>query len=83
VPSPDPKARHHSARIGALSRSRKPDDPDLIEAQRALRVLQAEEYVRRLVDGFPPLTREQRARLATLLQPAEVKEADDAAAGAA
>jgi len=32
-----------------------------------LRDAQVDEYVRRVVDGFPPLTGEQRRRLAALL----------------
>ncbi len=47
-------------------------------------------YVRRLVDGMPPLTSEQRARLSVLLRPApsralrssRVTRRDRAAAGA-
>jgi hypothetical protein len=36
--------------------------------QRALKVDRAEKLVRELVDTFPPLTAEQRGRLALLLQ---------------
>lgn len=57
------------ARVASLSRSRKPDDPSLLEARRNLRAARAEDYVRKLVDSAPPLTDEQRARLAALLQP--------------
>ena len=42
-------------------------DADTTDLRRDLRAAGAEEYVRGLVDGFPPLTAEQRARLAVLL----------------
>ena len=58
------------ARVASLSRSRQPDDPALTNARRALRAARAEEYVRKLVDTWPPLTDEQRDRLAVLLRPA-------------
>lgn len=41
---------------------------DLTAERQALRVARAEEYVRRLIDEAPPLTVEQRERLAVLLR---------------
>ncbi|TDD98905.1 hypothetical protein [Jiangella asiatica] len=38
------------------------------EARRELHFLNAEEYIKNLVDSFPPLTPEQRDRLADLLR---------------
>lgn len=55
------------ARIASLTRSREPDDPDLIEARRSLGVLRAEEKVRQAVAGVPDLTAEERTRLATIV----------------
>jgi len=62
------------ARVASLTRSREPDDPDLLAARGALaaarhdlRAARAEDYLRRLVDGAPPLSAEQRTRLAALL----------------
>ena len=59
------------ARVASLSRSRTPDDPDLISARRNLRTERLADYIRRTVDAAPPLTPEQRARLAMLLRGAE------------
>lgn len=57
------------ARVASLSRSRTPNDPDLIAARRNLRAARAEDYIRKMVDSAPPLTDQQRARLAALLRP--------------
>lgn len=40
-----------------------------LEARRAWRFKAAEERIRRIVDGMPPLTDEQREKLALLLHP--------------
>ncbi len=56
------------ARVGALSRDRSPDDPILIAARRDLRAARLEDYITRTVDAAPPLTPEQRDRLAVLLR---------------
>lgn len=55
------------ARVASLSRSRTPDDPDLVQARERLRVARFEERVRELVDSAPPLNAEDRARLAVVL----------------
>ncbi len=55
------------ARVASLSRSRTPDDPALVEARRNLRAARAEDYIKRLVEAAPPLTDQQRSRLAVLL----------------
>ncbi len=39
------------------------------EARQQFKAMGAEEYIRRLVDDAPPLTDEQRRRLAVLLHP--------------
>lgn len=57
------------ARVASLSRDRSPDDPALIDARRALKASRLEEYIKKTVDDAPPLTDEQRSRLASLLRP--------------
>ena len=57
------------ARVASLTRSRTADDPDLLDARRNLRAARLEDYIRRTVDAAPPLTSEQRDRLAALLGP--------------
>lgn len=59
---------HERARIASLSRSRTPDDPDLIEARRNLRAARLEDHVQKVVAGAPPLTQAQRDRIAGLLR---------------
>lgn len=55
------------ARVAALSRSRDANDPDLKAARRDLRAAKLEEHIQKVVDEAPPLTDEQRVRLAGLL----------------
>ena len=61
-----PVARRERARIASLSRSRDVDDPDLIEARRNLRAATLESHVLRVLNEAPPLTDDQRRRLAGL-----------------
>ncbi len=63
-----PQWTHHRARVAALSRDRAVNDPDLLEARRDLRAARLEEYIARTVAAAPPLTDEQRSRLALLLR---------------
>lgn len=56
------------ARVASLTRSRAADDPDLINARRNLRAERLAEHIARVVDEAPPLTPEQRDRLAVLLR---------------
>jgi hypothetical protein len=56
------------ARVASLTRSRTPDDPELIEARRNMRAARLEDVIRRTVAAAPPLTPEQRDRLAVLLR---------------
>lgn len=60
---------HERARVASLTRSRTPDDPELVDARRNMRAARAEDYIKRLVDSAPPLNDEQRDRLALLLRP--------------
>jgi len=56
------RARHNS-----LKRYRADDDPEVVNARRALRDALIEEYVRKLVREAPDITAEQRSKLAVLL----------------
>ena len=56
------------ARVASLSRSRDPQDPDLIEARRNLRYLRLEDHIRKVIAEAPPLSDDQRSRLAGLLR---------------
>ncbi len=56
------------ARVASLTRSRTPDDPDLLDARRNLRAERLADYIRRTVDAAPPLTSSQRDELALLLR---------------
>lgn len=59
---------HHRARVAALSRDRRPDDPDLVDARRDLRAERLADQIRKTVDAAPPLSRDQLDRLAVLLR---------------
>ncbi|GEL22751.1 hypothetical protein PSU4_17050 [Pseudonocardia sulfidoxydans NBRC 16205] len=63
-----PARRSAAARVSVLQRHHGPDDPRLNDARRELRAAELEDHVRRIVDGAPPLTAEQRNRIATLLR---------------
>jgi hypothetical protein len=65
----DAEGRRVRTRLSSNTRHH-PDRADLLDPDRRwLKAAAAERYVRELVDTFPPLTGEQRARLATLLHP--------------
>ncbi len=69
MPSPAlaPDVAHHRARVASLSRDRAADDPELTAARAELRAATLAAHVARVVDQAPPLTDEQRARIAALL----------------
>lgn len=69
MPAQDIEVRHHAARVGGLSRDRDADDPELVDAKRDLKAARLADHIKRTVDAAPPLTDEQRARLAHLLRP--------------
>jgi hypothetical protein len=60
------------ARVASLTRSRKPDDPELLAARRNLAAARLaariEEYVAGVVAAAPDLTPAQRDKLAMLLK---------------
>ena len=57
------------ARVASLTRSRPADDPDLITARVNLKAARLEDHITKLVADWPPLTPEQRDRIASLLRP--------------
>lgn len=59
---------HYAGAVGALSRSRPDDDPDLISARHNLRVAKLEDHIERVVAEAPDLSLEQLDRLAVLLR---------------
>lgn len=59
---------HERARIASLSRSRTPDDPELVDARRNLKTERLADYIVRVVDDAPALSAAQRDRLALLLR---------------
>lgn len=59
------------ARVASLSRSRTPDDPDLLRARGNLKTERLAIHIAEVVDSAPPLTPEQRDRLALILRGAK------------
>lgn len=59
---------HFKGKVGALSRSRTSNDPDLLDARQNLKAARLEEYVARTVSEAPTLTPEQADRIAGLLR---------------
>lgn len=58
------------ARVAGLSKKgRDAHDPELVSARQELRVLTLADQIQRTIDQAPPLSDEQRARLARLLTP--------------
>jgi len=56
------------AQIAGLTRVLEPDDPKLAEMRRELRAQRLEEHVAKVVQAAPPLTAEQRDRIAAILR---------------
>lgn len=67
--TPPAAVAHHRARIAALSRDRAPDAPEITAARRELIEAKAAAYIEKVLTEAPPLTNEQRTRLAELLRP--------------
>jgi hypothetical protein len=74
MPAPiDPEVRRLRAQIAAKERHH-PDNPEAAAPERAaLKAVNAAAYVKALVDTFPPLTADQRAKLAVLLLGGEAR----------
>ncbi len=56
------------ARVASLSRSRTPDDPELVEARRNMRAERLADHIAKVIAAAPPLSNEQREKLALLLR---------------
>ncbi|OZC86605.1 hypothetical protein CH254_18050 [Rhodococcus sp. 06-412-2C] len=56
------------ARVGSLSRSRTPEDPDLVKARRDLAAGQLAHHIEKVLSVAPPLSIDQRAELAALFE---------------
>ena len=61
---------------------RKDPNADVTELTRQLKCERASEYIREIVDAWPPLTDEQRTKLAELLKPVRVNAAGCQGGGA-
>lgn len=68
VPLLTSEQRWRRAKIAARTRH-SPTDPNIDDDRRALKASRLEDHVRQIVDSFPPLTEEQRNRIAALLRP--------------
>jgi hypothetical protein len=55
--------------LGVRTGKRQPDDPELVDAYRGLAEAKINDYIERVLAAAPPLTDEQRTRLAELLRP--------------
>lgn len=65
-----PAFREQRGRLAILTRHRGPDAPEVAAARRDLAAQKLEDHVRAIVAQAPPLTDEQRTRIARLLAPA-------------
>jgi hypothetical protein len=63
-----PAVKHQRARVARLCQSYSPDHPKLVDARRDLAATRLEEHVRRVVAEAPPLSDEQRDKIANLLR---------------
>ena len=67
--APSPAVARSRASVANLSQRYGADDPRTQAAKSLLKASKADEYVRRLVESAPPLTDEQRTKLARILAP--------------
>jgi len=63
-----PAVAYHRARVSALSRCPAPDDPELVGERRSLAEARIAEFIGQTLTKYPPLSDQQRARLAELLK---------------
>jgi hypothetical protein len=63
---------HQRAKLASLTRSRTPDDPDLLAAKRNLREANLAEHIAKTVAEWPELEPDQLERLALQLRGGEV-----------
>ena len=75
--APLPTGARARARAAALSRSRRPDDAELVNARVYLKYTRVESVIREALASWPPLRADQRQRLAAALNPAPLAGGDD------
>lgn len=63
---PSPEVTGPRAKIAALSRSRTPDDPELVDARRDLAAATLYEHVQKVLAKAPDLTPEQKTAIRAL-----------------
>lgn len=61
------RERAERASLAALTRHHGPESPEVIERRRAYKTDRLAEHVAAVIASAPPLTTEQRARIASLL----------------
>lgn len=61
--------RQDRGRLARLSKDLPHKHPELVELRRELRAKRLAEYIEKVLAAAPPLTDEQRTRLAELLRP--------------
>lgn len=70
VPAGVPRSRAAGTatrRVSALKRHRAPDDPAIGAAERDLRALNLADHARRVAAELPPLTKEQRDEIISII----------------
>jgi len=60
-------AQSLKGRLARASRDHAPDSPEILDLRRELTAAKIAQYVEKVVASAPPLTADQRARLAALL----------------
>jgi len=71
-PNPPPAVASAAGRLAILKRWHPDDSPKVTAAERELRAEKLAAHIRKAVDAAPPLTTEQRVRLAELLEPVRI-----------
>ena len=64
---------HKRGKLARLSRDLPADHPDIVALRTELKLDRAAEYLTDLLSGTPPLSDEQRTRLAELLKPVQAR----------
>jgi hypothetical protein len=64
------RSTHHRASLARRIQSYPPGHPKVVEAKRNLNEAKIADYIERALAEAPPLTDEQRSKLAELLKPA-------------
>ena len=67
--SPYPETARHRARVAGIALKRGADDPEIALARRDLEASKLADHIERVLAEAPPLTDEQRSKLAELLRP--------------